>query len=123
MVEASSAKASAENAHVTPASRNERMIAGPESPIASPMTTKTPVPMIAPRPSAVRSRRPTTRVRDGPFSSVSRTGAPVSFVAKRPFRPFVPDAVATALPFLRRADDEDGAAGALDEVDRHAAEH
>ena len=35
------------------------MIAGPASPIASPITTKMPVPMIAPRPSAVRSSAPT----------------------------------------------------------------
>src|SRR3954463_5123797 len=122
MVEASSAKASAENAHVTPASRNERMIAGPESPIASPMTTKMPVPMIAPSPSAVRSSRPTTRLSDAPFSSVSRTSAAVSLVAKRPLRRSGAEAEATAARFLRRGDDEDGAAGALDELDRHAAE-
>ena len=43
---------------VRPASANERTIAGPESPIASPMITKMPVPMIAPIPSAVRSSTP-----------------------------------------------------------------
>ena len=70
------------------------MIAGPESPIASPMTTKMPVPMMAPRPSAVRSSRPTTRASDAPFSSVSRTSVSVSLVAKRPLRPSLPEAVA-----------------------------
>ena len=59
--DASSAYESAENAHVTPASTNESRIDGPESAIASPMMTKMPVPMMAPSPSADRSRRPTTR--------------------------------------------------------------
>ena len=36
--------------------------AGPASPIASPRMTKIPVPMIAPMPSAVRSKRPTARL-------------------------------------------------------------
>src|SRR3954447_11511990 len=100
------------------------MIAGPESPIASPMTTKMPVPMIAPRPSAVRSRRPTTRASDAPFSSVSRTSASVSLVANRPLRPPGCEAVAIglSLPLRRGGDDEDGAARAADQLDRHAAE-
>ena len=38
-------------------------IAGPASPIASPRMTKIPVPMMAPRPSAVRSNRPIARRR------------------------------------------------------------
>src|SRR3954463_8260169 len=120
--DASSANASAENAQVMPARTNERMIAGPESPIASPMTTKMPVPMIAPRPSAVRSSRPTTRASDAPFSSVSRTSVSVSLVAKRPLRPSLPEAVATGPPLRRGRDHDDGAAGALDQLDRHAAE-
>jgi hypothetical protein len=36
-------------------------MAGPESPIASPMITKIPVPITAPIPSAVRSSVPTAR--------------------------------------------------------------
>jgi hypothetical protein len=56
IAEASSAKASAEKTHVTPARTKARTIDGPEVVIASPMITKMPVPMIAPRPSAVRSR-------------------------------------------------------------------
>ena len=54
-------------------------MAGPESPIASPMITKMPVPMIAPRPSAVRSRVPTARLR--PLSSFSSTTVSTSLVA------------------------------------------
>ena len=46
---------------VIPARANERTIAGPARPIASPMMTKIPVPMIAPIPSAVRSSAPTER--------------------------------------------------------------
>ena len=37
-------------------------MAGPDLPIASPMITKMPVPMIAPMPSAVRSSVPTARL-------------------------------------------------------------
>ena len=40
---------------------NDSRIDGPESVIASPMMTKIPVPMMAPSPSADRSRSPTTR--------------------------------------------------------------
>ena len=69
-----------------PASTNERTIDGPEDAIASPITTKMPVPMIAPSPSAVRSPRPTTRLRLAPFSSVSRTTTSVGFVANGPRR-------------------------------------
>ena len=47
---------------MTPASTNETTIDGPDSPIASPMITKMPVPMIAPMPSAVRSSTPTARL-------------------------------------------------------------
>jgi hypothetical protein len=65
--------------HVSPARTNDRTIAGPESPMASPMMTKMPVPMIAPRPSAVRSRAPTARRR--PLSSFSWTTVSTSFVA------------------------------------------
>ena len=69
-----------------PASTKERTIEGPEDPIASPMTTKMPVPMIAPRPSAVRSPSPTTRLSDWPFSWVSRTRTSVGLTAKGPPR-------------------------------------
>ena len=86
MLDESSAQQSAENAHVMPARTNEKMINGPEDAIASPITTKMPVPMIAPRPSAVRSPRPTTRLSDWPFSSVSRTSTSVGFVANGPRR-------------------------------------
>ena len=107
-----------------PARTKDRMIAGPESPIASPMTTKMPVPMMAPRPSAVRSSRPTTRCSDAPFSSVSRTSASVSLVAKRPLRPSLPRGGGhRALLSYDGVSDEDGAARALDQLDRHAAEH
>src|SRR4051812_34013339 len=63
MLEASSPYERAENRHVTPARANDRTIDGPASPIASPMMTKMPVPMIAPMPRAVRSRTPTARWR------------------------------------------------------------
>src|SRR5690349_11277300 len=69
---------------VTPARTKERMIAGPESPIASPRITKMPVPMTAPMPSAVRSSRPTARLSELPDSSVSATRRSTGLVSKRP---------------------------------------
>ena len=60
------------------------MIAGPDLPIASPMMTKIPVPMIAPMPSAVRSRAPTDRDSERALSSVSATTASVGLTPKRP---------------------------------------
>ena len=56
---------------VTPANTNDRTMAGPESPIASPMITKIPVPMIAPMPKAVRSRAPTARLSCVPSAASS----------------------------------------------------
>ena len=58
--------------HVIPARTNEITNAGPDWVIASPTITKIPVPMIAPMPSAVRSRAPTARLRRVP-SAVSRS--------------------------------------------------
>ena len=77
-----------------PASMKERTIDGPEVVIASPMITKMPVPMIAPRPSAVRSRAPTARLSWVSLSSVSLTRTSIGLVAKRPLRPSCFDAVA-----------------------------
>src|SRR3954470_3835954 len=60
-------------------------IDGPESPIASPMITKIPVPMIAPMPSAVRSSTPTARL--SPSSPlVSRARCSVGLRANGPGR-------------------------------------
>ena len=99
MPEESSAKASAENTHVTPARTNDRMIDGPAVGIALPMITKMPVPMMAPRPSAVRSRAPTARVSSVSFSCVSLTRTSIGLVANRPLRPSLRGAVATVLSF------------------------
>src|SRR3954468_20935100 len=105
---------------------NEKMIDGPASPIASPMTTKMPVPMMAPRPSAVRSSTPTARWSWWPCSSVSPTSASTGLVMKNPecepLRPSLPTAM-RGLLFVRRGDDEDGAARALHELERDAAQH
>jgi len=84
IAEASSAKARAEKAHVTPARMKETMMPGPASPIASPITTKMPVPMMAPRPSAVRSSTPTERWSWCSLSSVSPTSASTGLVMNRP---------------------------------------
>ena len=86
MVEASSAYDSAENTQVRPARTKESTIAGPESPIASPMITKMPVPMMAPMPSAVRSSAPTALRSFVPSSPVSATSRSTSLVANRPPR-------------------------------------
>src|SRR3954453_16227369 len=126
MVEASSAKASAENAHVTPARMKETMIAGPASPIASPMITKMPVPMMAPSPSAVRSSAPTARSSWCSASSVSPTSASTGFVTNSPWRVPLPPPLLTAmraLLSLRRGDDQDGTARALHQPGRDGAEH
>ena len=72
-------------AQVTPASTKDRMIAGPASPIASPMITKMPVPMMAPMPSAVRSRTPTARLRPPP-DLVSWTSCSADLRANGPRR-------------------------------------
>ena len=55
-----------------PARTNERMIAGPESPIASPMITKMPVPMIAPMPERGQVEQADGAL-EGARSSVSAT--------------------------------------------------
>ena len=77
---------------VTPASTNDSTIAGPESPIASPMMTKMPVPMIAPTPSAVRSSAPTERRSRVP--SAASSSCSLGLVTKAPGRA----TVAIALP-------------------------
>src|SRR4051795_8667391 len=71
---------------VTPARTKDRMIAGPESPIASPRITKMPVPMTAPMPSAVRSSSPTARRSWLLASCVSATSRSTGLVSKRPPR-------------------------------------
>src|SRR3954452_4624437 len=86
---------------VTPARRNDRMIAGPESPIASPMITKMPVPMIAPSPSAVRSRVPTDRFR--PCSDVASPAEPVGLRVNRPPGVGAAVAIQRRYPARRRA--------------------
>src|SRR3954454_597928 len=58
-------------------------MAGPERLIASPMITKMPVPMMAPRPIAVRLSAPTARRRPPP-SPVSATSCSVGLRAKGP---------------------------------------
>src|SRR5688572_24612625 len=96
---------------------NERTIEGPEVAIASPMITKMPVPMMAPRPSAVRSSAPTARRSSVLFSCVSSTSRSTGLVAKSPLR------VRVAMQLLsRRRDDEDRAARPADQLDRRVAE-
>src|SRR3954453_9165644 len=126
MVEASSAKASAENAHVTPARMKETMIAGPASPIASPMITKMPVPMMAPSPSAVRSSAPTARCSLCSESSVSATSASTGLVLNSPSRvppPPPPLTAMRALLSLRGGDDQDRTARALHQPARDVSQH
>src|SRR4051812_12128613 len=102
---------------VTPARTKERMIAGPESPIASPRITKMPVPMTAPMPSAVRSSRPTARFRELLASSVSATSLSTGLVSKRP--PRRADAPMSA----PRSDDHHRPPRALHELQRDISEH
>ena len=99
------------------------MIAGPESPIASPMIdedagaddrAEAQRGQVEQADDALERRALLLRVAD------ERVGG---LVAKRPLRPSCFDAVAIGASLLRRGDDEDGAAGALDQLDRHAAEH
>src|SRR5215218_715781 len=70
---------------VIPARANDRMIDGPVRPTASPMITKMPVPMTAPSPREVRSRRPTARLREPrpSDSSVLATRSSADLVANR----------------------------------------
>src|SRR3954465_12361486 len=81
-------------------------IDGPESEIASPMMTKMPVPMIAPMPSAVRSRTPTARLSPASSSDVSRMRCSVGLRAKSPGRAVVAIDSSSrggwCLPFARR---------------------
>src|SRR3954451_23391130 len=86
--DASSAYDSAENVQATAASTNDRMTAGPAMPDPSPITTKMPVPMIAPTPIAVSCVALTDFLRPCPSSEVSVTSDPTSRTAKIPgFRP------------------------------------
>src|SRR3954452_13429374 len=102
--------------HVTPARTNERMIAGPESPIASPRITKMPVPMTAPMPSAVRSSSPTARRSWLLASCVSATRRSTGLVANRsPLRDAVPISAS-------RSDHHYRPPRALDELQRDIAE-
>lgn len=84
IIEASSANASAEKMHVSPASENERITAGPDTPIASPMITKMLAPMIAPRPSAVRSKAPISRFSEASRFLVSASSASIGLRANGP---------------------------------------
>src|SRR3954447_1012172 len=93
------------------------MIAGPESPIASPRITKMPVPMTAPMPSAVRSSRPTARLRELLASSVSATSLSTGLVSKSP-----PRRVATPMS-APRSDHHYRPPRALHELQRDVSEH
>ena len=73
----------------------DRTIDGPEVVIASPMITKMPVPMIAPRPSAVRSSAPTARLSCVSLSWVCLTRTSIGLVAKTPVFCGLCSAVAT----------------------------
>ena len=84
IIDASSANASAEKTQVSPASENDRITAGPETPIASPMITKMLAPMIAPRPSAVRSNAPISRFSEASLYFVSASSASIDLRAKGP---------------------------------------
>src|SRR4051812_40445408 len=101
---------------VTPARMKERMIAGPESPIASPRITKMPVPMTAPMPSAVRSSRPTARLSELLSSWVSATSLSTGLVSKRPPRCATP----MSAP---RSDHHYRPPRALHELQRDISEH
>src|SRR5215211_7159420 len=84
MEDASSAYDSAENTHASAASANDRMTAGPARAAPSPMTTKMPVPMIAPTPIAVSCQELTARFSSCPVSCVSVSSDETSRVANRP---------------------------------------
>src|SRR3954447_21915568 len=90
MEEASSAYDRAENVQATAASTKDRMTAGPATFAPSPITTKMPVPMIAPTPMAVSCVAPTDFLSPWPSSVVSVTRDPTSLIANIPgFRPDV----------------------------------
>ncbi len=80
----SSAYDSAENTQATAASTNERMTAGPAMPEPFPITTKMPVPMIAPTPIAVSWVTPTAFLSSVPCSAVSWISEPTSRIANNP---------------------------------------
>jgi hypothetical protein len=63
---------------------NARITAGPAMPAPSPITTKIPVPMIAPTPIAVRCNAPTERFSSCPASCVSVRSDDTSRMAKIP---------------------------------------
>ena len=83
-----------------PASTKERITPGPAMPMPSPMTTKMPVPMTAPTPSAVRSERADGALElpsPSPAWPASAMRRPVSLTAHGP--EVLRDATAIALPF------------------------
>src|SRR3954454_4972309 len=106
MEEASSAYDRAENVQATAASTKDRMTAGPAVTAPSPITTKMPVPMIAPTPIAVSPTGPTERL--SPASPwVSETRSDASRVDQRPAGramrlPFVAVALPGALSLGKR---------------------
>src|SRR4051794_16654341 len=85
--------------HVSPASMNETITAGPDLPIPWPMTTKMPVPMTAPTPRAVRSSAPTAFLSEPSPDSVSLTSCWWSLTAHGP----VDLSPATAIPHLHES--------------------
>ena len=106
--DASSAYDSAEKVHATAARTNDRMTAGPAMPAPSPMTTKMPVPMMAPTPIAVSWVAPTARLSSCPVSDVSVTSDETSRTANMPG--FLPDD-ATIRPTLHVSGGPPRAAG------------
>src|ERR1700710_921378 len=102
------------------------MIAGPESPIASPRITKMPVPMTAPMPSAVRSSSPTARRSWLEASFVAATkGSTGLWAARAPPLGCHPHAASLSRNrsgTAARADDEHGPLGPLHERERDVAE-
>src|SRR5215203_913860 len=84
MDDASSAYDSAENTQASAASANDKITAGPAIAAPSPITTKIPVPMMAPTPIAVSCHEPTARLSSWPVSCVSVSSEETSRVANRP---------------------------------------
>ena len=86
------------------------------------MITKMPVPMIAPRPSAVRSSAPTARRSSCSFSCVSATSRSTGLVAKTRSRRGWPSPRPPAQLSARGGDRRDRPPRAPDELDRDVAE-
>ena len=71
---------------MTPASMKAMTIDGPDVVIASPMITKMPVPMMAPRPERGQVERADGAAQLGSFSWVSSTSRSIGLVANIPLR-------------------------------------